>query len=86
MPDSTNTSVPTGFFCPVCAEGVDWLWVWRDPEDRDRIRVFCRDCASKPEYHALREEELLRYSEPAFGEFAGQRLLRKVFGKEHSGA
>ena len=85
MSDSTSTQAPTGFFCPVCATTVDWLWVWRDPEG-DRARIFCRECAALPEYRSLREEERLQYSEAAFHQWAGERLLRRVFGKEHSEA
>ncbi len=86
MADSTGTQAPTGCFCPVCGSAVDWLWVWRDPGDGDHARIFCRECAARAEYRALREEERLQYSEAAFHRWAGERLLRRVFGKEHSEA
>jgi hypothetical protein len=78
-----STQLPTGFFCPVCGDTVEWLWVWREP-DAGRIRIYCRDCATKPEYRGLREEERLQYSEAAFARFAAERLLRHVFAKEHA--
>ena len=69
----------------MCAAAVEWLWVWREPEG-DRIRIYCRECAAKPAYRGLREEERLQYSEEAFHRFAGGRLLRNVFVKEHAEA
>lgn len=84
MSDSTDATAPrSGFYCPVCATPVERLWVWRAPSG-DRIRVFCRDCAVRPDYRGLREEERLLYAEDDFNRLAGQRLLRAIFDKEHS--
>lgn len=83
MSDSTSNQAPTGFYCPVCASSVERLWVWREP-DSDRVRIFCQECASLPDYRRLREEERLLYSEESFNWWAGQRTLSRVFGKEHS--
>jgi hypothetical protein len=71
-----------GLFCPVCGTAVTWLWVWRGP-DSERVRLFGPECAGLPEYRSLREEERTRMDEVAFNAWTGQRMLRRVFRKEH---
>lgn len=82
MSDSTRPLTGPRFACPVCLKGVVGLYVWRGPQS-ERIRIFCGNCATLPPYRALREEECLLYAEEAFNRMAGERLLRRAFGKEH---
>jgi hypothetical protein len=76
------TPPTAGLFCPVCGTAVDVLWVWREPNS-ERVRLFGPECANVPEYRALREEELTQMNEGRFNTWAAQRMLHRVFQKEH---
>jgi hypothetical protein len=75
---------PIDFFCPVCGEEVDRLWVWTEPGSADeRARIYCMSCGLRPPYQNLPIEQRRHIDRAAFDRWAGGRTLRRVFQKEH---
>lgn len=72
------------YFCPACGQEVAHLWVWQQPGG-DRARLFCEACASAEQYASLPIEERALLDLDGFNAWAGRRMLRHVFEKEHPG-
>ncbi len=74
-----------GFYCPVCGQQVDLIRVWQEAAS-DRIRIFCEACGGRPGYQALPPGEVAVFDREGFARFAGRRLLRNAYSKEHPDA
>ena len=80
---TTNGQPPAAdLYCPVCGAVRERIWVWQQTGG-DRARLFCDACAAKPEFAVLRSQERWFADAQSFQFWAGQRMLRHVFEKEH---